>query len=107
MLGFSCQHQYTYVPRPELDLPCLLKGADNVVYMSGRSLGLQVIDSSPNYSERFYLGTNFHADIMDEQNDDEVLMSGLLKDEIENDNSITWCQKVSNFNLKHVGAFVI
>ena len=80
-----------------VDIPCLLKGADNVVYMSGMSLGLQVsvrpvIDSSPNYSERFYLGPNFHADIMDEQDDDGIVMSGLLKDEIE---SITWCQKVS------------
>ena len=75
--------------------------------MSGRSLGLQVsvrpvIDSSPNYSERFYLGTNFHADgyYMDDQDDDEVLMRGL---EIQNDDNITWCQKGKQFYpLQHM-----
>ena len=113
MLGFSCQHQYVFQDlNSSNDLPCILNGADNVIYMSGRSLGLQVsvrpvIDSSPNYSERFYLGTIFHADCyyIDHQ-DDKVLMRGLLKDEIENDDNITWCLKVSNFNLKPVGEFV-
>ena len=100
--------------------PCLLKGADNVVYMSGRSLGLQVSVRpvmsdvrSPKYS-RCYLGTKFTPDRtlyndfydMDEEEEgvdtEEEMIRHLLKDKIENDDSITWCQNVSDF--KPVGA---
>ena len=57
VLGFSCQHQYVFQDlNSDEDLPCLLKGADNVVYMSGRSLGLQVSVRPVveyDYSERY------------------------------------------------------
>ena len=38
VLGFSCQHDYDTE-----NLPCLLKGADNIVYVGAMSLGLPVI----------------------------------------------------------------
>ena len=43
ILGFSCQHQYVFTDlNSSDDLPCLLKGADNVVYMSAMALSLHV-----------------------------------------------------------------
>ena len=117
VLGFSCQHQYVFQDlNSSDDLPCRLKGVDNVVYMSGRSLGLQVSVrpvmkatysySALKYTKRFYLGTNstsdrtFHAYsfciCMDEseQGDAQVLMSDLLEDdEIEKDGQYNMVSK--------------
>ena len=39
ILGFSYQHQYVFTDlNSSDDLPCLLKGADNVVYMAAMAL---------------------------------------------------------------------
>ena len=120
VLGFSCQHQYVFQDlNSSDDLPCLLKGADNVVYMSGRSLGLQVSvkpvmkSNKPIYTDNFYLGSNFKADHIFRVDNScidpydecmEDVMKKLLKDEVETDDSITWCKKARKF--KPVGAYI-
>ena len=101
-LGFSCQHQYVFTDlNSSVDLPCLLKGADSILYMAAIALGLGV-RVKPVASVRCsnYLFSNFtefiDTDYYFENTDDEDIVRKLFGAGGEEE-GIIWCQNVTNF----------
>ena len=113
VLGFSCQHHYVFqdLNCDLADLPCLLKGADNIVYMTGISLGLPVI-VKPVTNEMYVIFSGKRQDremryILPKFSKLFVgpsrayeFYDKLFKDtfgEVYSDERITWCQELTNF----------
>ena len=126
ILGFSCQHQYVFTDlNSSDDLPCLFKGADNVVYMSAMALSLHVrvkpvallgnskwrpeLDSYllPDFTE--FMHTDYYFDFENTNikgvvvlnhtclwHEDEV-MKVLFGSRVTKTEEITWCQIATNF----------
>ena len=111
VLGFSCQHDYVFEDLNSTgNLPCLLKGADNVVYVGAISLGLPVIVKPvldpldtfrsekpyrivlPNFEE-FFVDDSGGVD--DDQRDEECMIGDIFGSETHYDKRITWCQEIT------------
>ena len=101
-LGFSCQHQYVFTDlNSSDDLPCLLKGADSVVYMAAMALSLGVRAKQVVSLRRSnYLFSNFtefmetDSCLYDSTDEDIVRELFGARDE---EKGIIWCQNVTNF----------
>ena len=110
VLGFSCQHDYVFEDlNCTEDLPCLLKGADSIVYMGAKSLSLPVIvkpvlDPLDTFrSEKPYRVVlpkfqNFFVDqfggVDDDARDEECMIGDLFGTLTHYDKRITWCQEL-------------
>ena len=81
ILGFCCQHQYIFTElNSSDDLPCLLKGADSIVYMAGKALGLSVRVKPVSNDDHYILPefSDFTAyDVEDEGYDNDGLIRQL------------------------------
>ena len=101
-LGFSCQHQYVFTDlNSSVDLPCLLKGADSVVYMAAIALSLGVrVKPVASIGCSNYLFSNFTEFTVETDYrfyaDDEDIVRELLGAGGEEE-GIIWCQDVTNF----------
>lgn len=109
VLGFSCHHEYVFQDlNCTEDLPCLLKGADNIVYVAAKSLGLLVIvkpvtDSNAYITDRYvlpkfaeFLSEDYYCDFECEDNAGDQMIAGLYG-RVFLDKSITWCQELDHF----------
>ena len=103
VLGFVCQHKYAYRDlNSTSSLPHLLKGADEVVYSVGKSLGLSAV-VKPVLSDRYHRSSgiplnkfakkfricNSHF----EEDVDRIEAVCLLFNDGHHIEHITWCQK--------------
>ena len=110
VLGFASHHMYVYTDLNKTeDLPSLLKGADLLVYMVAKSLGLSVIvkpvvkSTSGWYHEQTLLKT-FHKV---QQNDD---FDGCLNEQFKklfgtghHVKHISWCQTLDHSQWQAAG----
>ena len=120
VLGFSCQHQYVFTDFNFSDnIPHLLKGADNIVFVAAAALGLHVSVKpfaqigNPQRASWYGLHTNgyllstfsefkpekdgFYED--NEGSEDHQIMKTLFGKNVtqSQEEKITWCQDVTNF----------
>ena len=116
ILGFSCQYQYVFTDlNARILLPCLLKGADNVVYMAAMALSLCVrvkpvallgsskwspgLDSYllPHFTK--FMPTDYYFDFENTDINDDEVVKELFGREVTRteEEGITWCQIATNF----------
>ena len=111
VLGFSCQHDYVFEDLNSTeDQPCLLKGADNIVYMGAIFLSLPVIvkpvldplgtfRSEKPYRivipefEKFFVFESGGVD--DYQRYEECMIEDIFGMATHYDKRVTWCQELT------------
>ena len=109
-LGFNCQHQYVFTDlNSSDDLPCLLKGADSVLYMAAMALSLGVrVRPIAAVRNSFYVVSKF-TELMETDyffgitTDDDDIVKDMFGGGYPT-GVIIWCQDITD--IKPVAAYV-